>query len=270
MKYMTFNSSCSYAGIANMLDMLGYDTEDYLIALGMKLPYMLGKKNDTYVSGPMLQTEEWFNLYLNSIGFKMEEITVSKTHLQNYIVDNTPCMFGAKVNSNSSSKHALVFIGMEDNKYKLINNKRETSDEPTYYLWTENELLSAIDDEIVIATINQCEMESSNFVSYHTESLKNIDELMNGLRYMRSKTYGKNELRVLQEKIFRSILLDNITVLKLASENELVEKFEAVQKQFLMALRSDSDNITLTDYMDIELLLSAMSDWYELIKNKLG
>lgn len=264
---MTFNSSCSYAGIANMLDILGYDTEDYLIALGMKLPYILGKENDTYVSGPMLQTKEWFNLYLKPNGFKMEEINVPKTHLLNHIVDNAPCMFGAKVNPNSSSKHALVFIGMEDNKYRLINNKRETSDEPTYYLCTEDELLSIIDDEIVVASIKQCEKESQNLERYHQESLKNIDELKNSLKYMCSKVYSKNELKVLQEKIFRSILLDNITVLKLASEKELVAKFETVQKQFLMVVRSDPDNITLTDYIDIDLLLSAMSDWYELIKN---
>lgn len=29
MKYMTFNSSCSYAGLANMLEKIGIDVEDY-------------------------------------------------------------------------------------------------------------------------------------------------------------------------------------------------------------------------------------------------
>ena len=40
MKYMTFNSSCSYAGIANMLEQDGVNTTDREIALGMKLPYL--------------------------------------------------------------------------------------------------------------------------------------------------------------------------------------------------------------------------------------
>ena len=32
MKYMTFNSSCSFAGIANMLERMGYAYEDYQVA----------------------------------------------------------------------------------------------------------------------------------------------------------------------------------------------------------------------------------------------
>ena len=41
MKYMTFNSSCTYAGLANMLMERGIDVEDYEIALEMKLPFLL-------------------------------------------------------------------------------------------------------------------------------------------------------------------------------------------------------------------------------------
>ncbi len=37
MKYMHFKGSCSYAGIANMLELSGYDTEDYIIANKIKL-----------------------------------------------------------------------------------------------------------------------------------------------------------------------------------------------------------------------------------------
>lgn len=38
MKYMTFNSSCAFAGVANMLAAYGIDKEDREIALGMQLP----------------------------------------------------------------------------------------------------------------------------------------------------------------------------------------------------------------------------------------
>lgn len=41
MKYMTFNSSCTYAGLANMLMDKDIDVEDYEIALEMKLPFLL-------------------------------------------------------------------------------------------------------------------------------------------------------------------------------------------------------------------------------------
>ena len=54
MKYMTFNSSCSYAGVANMLEQYGVDVEDRIIALGMKLPYLFAQEGGVYMAGPML------------------------------------------------------------------------------------------------------------------------------------------------------------------------------------------------------------------------
>ena len=64
MKYMTFNSSCSYAGLANLLSFYGIDIEDRKIALEMDLPFLFDCEDGCYVSGPMLQGEKWFNLYL--------------------------------------------------------------------------------------------------------------------------------------------------------------------------------------------------------------
>ena len=40
---MTFNSSCAFAGVANMLAAYGIDKEDREIALGMQLPYLFEK-----------------------------------------------------------------------------------------------------------------------------------------------------------------------------------------------------------------------------------
>jgi len=55
LKYMTFNSSCSYAGIANMLEIRGVDTEDYKIALAMDLPFLMDQDEVGYYAGSMLQ-----------------------------------------------------------------------------------------------------------------------------------------------------------------------------------------------------------------------
>ena len=40
MKYMTLNSSCAFAGVANLLEQYGVDIEDRDLCLGMKLPYL--------------------------------------------------------------------------------------------------------------------------------------------------------------------------------------------------------------------------------------
>ena len=54
-KYMTFNSSCSYAGLANMLLRYGVDTQDREIAMDMKLPFLFAYEEGEYRAGPMLQ-----------------------------------------------------------------------------------------------------------------------------------------------------------------------------------------------------------------------
>ncbi|MCD8143515.1 MAG: hypothetical protein LUD83_09635 [Clostridiales bacterium] len=45
MKYMTFPSSCTFAGVANLLAFAGVDTSDREIALGMGLPYLFANRN---------------------------------------------------------------------------------------------------------------------------------------------------------------------------------------------------------------------------------
>ena len=58
MKYMHFNSSCSYAGLANLLYSDGIDTEDFVIALAIDLAYLLVKDGAFYLAGTMLQSKE--------------------------------------------------------------------------------------------------------------------------------------------------------------------------------------------------------------------
>lgn len=78
MKYMSFNSSCSYAGLANMLEYYGIETEDRQIALDMGLPFLFSKEENAYSAGPMLQTAEWFHLYLKPRGFRMTETRLQR------------------------------------------------------------------------------------------------------------------------------------------------------------------------------------------------
>lgn len=61
---MHFKASCSYAAIAAIMETYGVDTEDYKIALDIKLPWMFAREDGEYRSGPMLQGGKWFNLWL--------------------------------------------------------------------------------------------------------------------------------------------------------------------------------------------------------------
>ena len=63
MKYMTFNSSCSFAGVANMLESKGLDFQDYQVAAGMELPYIVARDNGGYIAGAMLQEKKYFDIF---------------------------------------------------------------------------------------------------------------------------------------------------------------------------------------------------------------
>lgn len=80
MKYMHFNSSFSFAGLANLLYFEGIDTEDFVIALAIDIAYLLGKDGASYLAGTMLQSKEIFDIYLNALGYEFIE--------ENYDKDN--------------------------------------------------------------------------------------------------------------------------------------------------------------------------------------
>ena len=121
MKYMTFNSSCSYAGVANMLEQYGVDTDDRAIAMGMKLPYLFIHEDGVYMAGPMLQSAEWFNLFLNSIGFEMCETEVPAEQVADYLKQQKTAMLGLQV--DETSKHAVVYTGSQDEKLVFLKQQ---------------------------------------------------------------------------------------------------------------------------------------------------
>ena len=61
MKHMHFNASCSYAALAALMERKGVDTEDYKIALEIKLPWLFAKEDGAYISGPMLFRRKSFD-----------------------------------------------------------------------------------------------------------------------------------------------------------------------------------------------------------------
>ena len=77
MKYMTFNNSCSYAGVANLLEDFEIEIQDYELAIEMRSPYIF--KYDEYfkkyISGAMLQNEKYFNYSKEELEQRLMETT---------------------------------------------------------------------------------------------------------------------------------------------------------------------------------------------------
>lgn len=268
MKYMTFNSSCSYAGIANMLEQYGIDTTDRTIALAMKLPYLFAYKNGAYMAGPMLQSAEWFNLFLHPLGFDMVECEIPAIELPKYLKQQKTAMLGLQVSNND--KHAVVYIGTQDSKLVFLNNKWEHDPAPAQLILSDAELSDRIKSSAVVATLVRIDPRKIDLHRYMSQSIPTIQRNLAEIKALCFSPKTVGELRSVLNSLFRPLFLDSITMLKLLGENDLAEKLSNVQQKFLNALRQNSDTaVVLKDHIPINVLEEVANGYVTLIAKEM-
>lgn len=264
MKYMTFHSSCSYAGVANMLEQYGVDTNDRAIALAMKLPYLFSYENGIYMAGPMLQSAKWFNLYLNTIGFEMIEKEVPAEQVPAYLIQQKTAMLGLQV--RDGGKHAVVYTGNKDSKLQFINNKWEHTDAPEQISMSEEELIAQISPTAMIAALNPVPAKSVDLLRRTRNSAAAIRQNLSEIKAVCSHEESVGQLRSRLNTLFRPLLLDVITMLNLIEETALAQRFTSIQHSFLNALRHNPDTrIKLGDYLNISELDDVVAEYIQLI-----
>ena len=268
MKYMSFNSSCSYAGVANMLERYGVDTDDRSIAMAMKLPYLFAKKNGIYMAGPMLQSADWFNLYLNPIGFEMIERELPAQQVAGYLKQQKVAMLGLRVDENG--KHAVVYIGARGGKLVFLNNKWQHTKDPERITLTEEQLLSQLGDTAMIATLKRTEPKQIQFAGILENSVAVLRQNVAQIRELCGRNTTVSELRKELNTIFRPLLLDGITMLQLGEQTQLAERFTALQSSFLNALRQAPDcKLRLEEYLSVLELEAAAQQYIQWIQEQL-
>ena len=265
MKYMHFNSSCSYAGLANLLELSGVDTEDYQIALDMGLPYFLryDETSGAYVNGPMLQSAEWFDLYLKPRGFRYIERFMERQEVMKQV--HPGCMLGLQVTTNS--KHAVIFLEKEDGMYKFLNNKREDSEEPDYLVLSEKECLGRLPEQVVVGQLEACEPEKADIKPYLEEAQKNWEALRGKLQAFICEEQSPQAMKEEMNRLFRPLLLDGLSMAKLMEEKELEECLAELQKQFLAIVRS-GEPVKLSEKLDSEKIDWAIDTFVSMIRLK--
>lgn len=135
----------------------------------------------------------------------------------------------------------------------FLNNKWEHDPAPAQLTLTETELLNRIGSFAMVATLVQINPS-------HSEELAEIKNVCSTPR-----TVG--ELRSMLNTLFRSFLLDGITMLGLAGETELANQFSHIQKIFLNALRQEpGTTIVPGEYLPIADLESAVDEYTVLIE----
>lgn len=229
MKYMHFNSSCSYASIANILYLKGIDTEDYMIAKAINLPYILLKDGGTYLVGPMLQSKEIFDIYLNSIGCEFVEEKCTKDDvLKTLKASDENYMLG--VNISKGNKHAIIFLEYKNECFNFINNKYEESDEPDRFTWRAEELKERLDEETHLAHIEIISAKKLDLKEILFSSIKNLNSLKEDINSFSKKEITRLELRESMNTLFRAAILDSVAMFELLGEDALLERTKAIQK----------------------------------------
>lgn len=267
MKYMTFNSSCSYAGVANMLECHGMDVGDREIVLDMGLPFLFSRENGVYSAGPMLQTADWFNLYLIPRGFCMKETRVDREKVMEFLQSAECAMLGLAVTERS--KHAVICTGMREGRYYFLNNKWQHSPEPETLLLTKEELQKRLGDRTMIAVLQKTQPKTADLTSYFQKSVDVLECLKVDLSSFCSQEKNLQELAEGRDRLFRAILLDAVTMLELLGESKLKEALQFVQRQFLVALKEGKPQI-LKDQISMPILENAIDAYEQLIQNRIS
>lgn len=266
MKYMTFRSSCSYAGLANMLCCYGIETSDREIALTTKLPFLFVKEVGSYLSGPMLQSAEWFNLYLHPLGLHMDEIVVPKNQVPALLKEQRTAMLGIPA---EQGKHAVVYTGFENGRFRFLNNKWQTEDTPEELCFTAGKLLERLDALCRIAVLSPAPPVEAPIRERMAASIPVLEEMKQELHTVCQQRLPQQSIIDRMDTLFRPLFLDGITMLELIGENQLAGQLKDLQGQFLNALRSGPAELRLFDYVNPESLDSALSDYRKLILKEL-
>ena len=266
MKYMTFNSSCSYAGLANLLSFCGIDTEDREIALQMRLPYLFSCEDGCFLSGPMLQGAKWFDLYLNPMGFRLLERRLDRERVCGYLKDIGPAMLGLRV--SSESKHAVIYTGQKNGNYQFLNNKRKDSLEPETLSLMESDILDRLDESVIVGRLERTAPRSTDYRPYLEESVLVFRNLREKLAAFCAAAQSANSLRTAMNELFRPILLDGLTMLELLEEREIVDILLAIRSQFLRIVK-ESRPAVLAGELDMQRFAFALSQYERLIINQM-
>ena len=270
MKYMSFNSSCTYAALANMLEKRGIDVEDHEIALEMKLPFFIEKNEDDFSSGPLLQSKKWFDLYLNPLGLEIVEEWVEKTEMFDFLKTKEEAMLGIAMRNGRNLYHAVVFTKMEQDKAVFINNKHEGSPEPDVFEFTREELTACLRDRTRVGSLKECDGKIWDVRSLLEQSIENLQDLQREFTDFCSASRTNAEILEKEEGLFRPILLDGPSMMKLLGQNELYEDMRTLQKVFVdIAFKEKADNILLAERFDMDLLHSICERWRILISQEL-
>ena len=169
------------------------------------------------MAGAMLQSKEWFDLYLRPRGFSYIEKSIPRRSVTDVL--SPGLMLGIRL--SPQSKHAVVFTEKEKNKFIFLNNKWETSSESDMYIFSEEELLEKLSEDVIVGCLERDEIKKTNLYPFFNESLATWKQLREELLEFVSAFATPKEIQKSRDRLFRPLLVDGLAMMKLLKQREL-------------------------------------------------
>ncbi len=262
MKYMHFNSSCAYAGLANQLLLTGHSTEDVEIVKAIGLPWYIAydEETNTYSSGAMLQGKAWFDLYLNPLGWGYEEQLIAQKDAPAYLLRGD--MVGVEL--QPGRKHAVIFLEEADGFLHFVNNKHENSEEPETLALSVSEFMDMIPEQTVIGRLAKVEATAASLVEVRTSAQKIWRQYKAALLEYIGQFHSYEELWQSRDPLVRPLLVDILAMMTLVQADRLASQLRELQTQYMNALKQQK-GLVLAEHLDVDLLcqcLNALCDHF--------
>ncbi len=274
MKYMTFQNSCSFCCLANMLEKHDLDISDRQIFLDAGLPYIFryDSATDTFLTGAMLQTEADYNRALRQYGFLFVDTLVRKEALAAFLSAHVPCMIG--LSAGNGRKHAMVLTRTENDTLYFLNPHREYDEEPDEIALTTTDLSTHVDEESHVGYLkpvdNKDRTQSKNLRdSAPAEPSKSLQTL--ALYEERMTAFCQNlpsfaEILAVRDSLLRPIALDLPVMMELIGQKDLYSRLLLFQKQ-IFALFRPGEGIS-PQAPDLALFYEIMENYKKLLNSQ--
>lgn len=210
------------AGIANMLECHGFETDDRSIALGMEAPYLFMRSDDGYTAGTALLRPEWINLYLHTIGFHLDRVLLPKTDVIEFLRLHRTAMMAMRLSSDNASQPVL-FTGFARARL-LISTLHPRSPQSKSY--TKAQFLAHLPDSCTVYTLKSLPPEAVDFLPYLGMSLQNLNAFWNDFQEILTRTVTRAEYAALQKSHLRALMHNLLPLTELTNDRMLINELK--------------------------------------------
>lgn len=268
MKYQTFNNSCFWASLANLLEDFGIDVEDRDIITNSVVHrlFRYDERYQDYDAGPFLQEIRYVNACLDKYNVSFKEIVhTSKEDAVQFLNGRKRIVMPLKVNGRSG--HACIFEGIKDGRYYFKNMKHKNSSEKDF-IFTKNELLMHLKESYLhtgwlVKESNQTVLNSKIELE---NTINDLRKFKNEIIEICSINLSRKELDKYKDSHFKALFLDYFSMLEI-TDNPLKKELESIRVDYMKTFKHE--HIKIYEFVNMDNLKLIIDKLISMTENYL-